>query len=94
MTNLLRKAESTPFEDEADALIAKAQSCNSATALTRFLDADQVDYLARRVYIHTPYVKHQATLLGVIAHHNGCATVLVHGKGLASVIDPQQIRHT
>ncbi|MBD0854109.1 hypothetical protein CU043_08295 [Corynebacterium striatum] len=86
VANLLRKAESTPFEDEADALIAKAQSLQQRYRIDEVLDADQVDCLARRVYIHTPYVKHQATLLGVIAHHNGCATVLVHGKGLASVI--------
>ncbi|MDK7140005.1 DUF2786 domain-containing protein [Corynebacterium simulans] len=86
INNLLRKAESTPFENEADALIAKAQSLQQRYRVEDVFAGHAPDFLARRVHIHAPYVKHQASLLGVVAYHNGCASILAHEKGIACVV--------
>lgn len=96
--SLLRKSESTEFEDEANALIAKAQQLRQRYRLHDALNTDttanddttvnvqDTKVVARRVHIDSPWVKHQATLLGAIAHANGCATLLLDDRGIATVI--------
>lgn len=82
---LLRKAESTEFEEEADTLVAKAQQLRQRYRLTEAMEEEQSEVVARRVYITAPWVKHQFSLLGVVARANGCAALLLDGRGIAVV---------
>ena len=83
---LLRKAESTSFEDEAEVLISKAQSLQQKYRIEDLLSSELPNLISHRVHIHPPYIKHQASLLSTISDANGCTTLLIHDKGLACVI--------
>lgn len=89
ITALLAKAESTQFEDEADALIAKAQNLRQQyridSVLEDFEDSAE-DIIALRVRIKGPWVKHQHTLLGSVACPNGGAAVLLSDFGICTVM--------
>ena len=60
---LLRKAESTSFEDEAEVLISKAQSLQQKYRIEDLLTSELPHLISHRVHIHPPYIKHQASLL-------------------------------
>lgn len=95
---LIAKAESTQFEDEADALITKAQALRQRYRISEVLSADTdgpTQIVARRVHITPPWVKHQFMLLGAVGRHNGCASLLVHDDGIATVLGTaSDVEHT
>jgi hypothetical protein len=77
---LLAKAESTPFEAEAEALTRKAQELMARHRIERaLLDTEQgqptADPTARRVRIDDPYASAKVHLLGSIARANGCRAI-------------------
>ena len=78
---LLRKAESTTFEEEASALVARAQALRQAHRI-HDVSPDGAAVQARRVYVTGPYVKHKFTLMTVIARANGVSGVLMHDRGI------------
>ena len=67
-------------------LISKAQSLQQKYRIEDLLTSNLPDLISHRVHIHSPYIKHQASLLSTISDANGCTTLLIHGKGLACVI--------
>jgi len=91
---LLAKAESTTFDAEAEALVAKAQELMAkyaidvamvaaASADTRSLAAGVE---ARRLHLDDPYALQKAQLLGAVAAVNGGHVVWHEGWGFATVI--------
>lgn len=88
---LLAKAESTTFDEEAEALSAKAQELISRYALERLLEADAAGGEAagpgaRRVWLEAPYVGAKAQLVHVVARANGCRAVLSDPPGVTTVV--------
>jgi hypothetical protein len=87
---LLSKAESTTFEAEAEALTAKAQELMARHRIDRaLLDAGRhhagARPLGRRLGVENPYADAKATLLGQVAHANGCKAVWSKELGFATV---------
>ncbi|MGH3500267.1 MAG: DUF2786 domain-containing protein, partial [Nocardioidaceae bacterium] len=91
---LLAKAESTEYDDEAEALSAKAQELISRYALDRLLqepvDTPHKDAVtARRLWIDAPYVLPKAMLVDEVADANRCRSVISEQLGFCTVIgDP------
>ena len=86
---LLAKAESTTFDDEAEALTAKAQELMARYAIDQAMlhEADPSERPSgHRVGIDDPYAAAKATLLGVVARANRCQTVSSEDYGFCSVI--------
>lgn len=83
---LLNKAESTEFEDEADALIAKAQTLRQRYRVATVLTGEEQQFVCLRVRISPPWVKHQFALLCAIACVNGATALLLDERGIATVI--------
>ena len=83
--NLLKKAESTPYEEEASALIAKAQSLQQQHRVKEVDSKEETEFVSRRVHISAPYINHKSTLLSVIADRNGCSAVQIHPKGIITI---------
>ncbi len=88
---LLAKAESTEFEQEAEALSAKAQELISRHALDRLLahTPDQPGApptTARRLWIDAPYVLAKGMLIANVAEANRCRAVLSEQLGFATVV--------
>lgn len=76
---LLAKAESTAFDQEAEALMAKAQELIARHAIADALlhRADDIGEPAvRRVLLDPPYVDAKALLLSKIGDANRCRTVI------------------
>jgi hypothetical protein len=75
---LLAKAESTDFDEEAEALTAKAQQLIARHAIDEVLlqRADDVgDPSARRVPLEDPYASAKAYLIAEVARANRCRVV-------------------
>ncbi|MBW3606444.1 MAG: DUF2786 domain-containing protein [Actinobacteria bacterium] len=75
---LLAKAESTEFDEEAEALTAKAQELITRYAIADALlhtPADTGEPSVRRVPVNNPYPDAKASLLSVIADANRCQAV-------------------
>jgi hypothetical protein len=87
---LLAKAESTTFEEEADALIAKAQELISKHslegALSDSIGADAADIVARRIWIEAPWVDPKSTLVHAVANANHCRSVFTPAFGFATIV--------
>lgn len=90
---LLAKAESTTFDAEADAFMAKAQELMARYAIDHaMIDAGAsaqglaAGVRARRVHIDDPYAKQKAQLLGVVAATNGAKVVWHDDVGAATVM--------
>jgi hypothetical protein len=91
---LLAKAESTEYDEEADALSAKAQELISRHALERLLaESDGVPTgdaggapVARRIWLDPPYVFAKAMLVGAVADANRCRSVVSEGLGFCTVL--------
>lgn len=79
---LLDKAESTPYEAEAEALLAKAQELMARHAIDEAMlsassaAADDIGHVAR--VIVAPYANAKSTLLGAVARANRCRAVVEH----------------
>ncbi len=88
---LLAKAESTTFDEEAEALSAKAQELISRYALERLLE-EQADGSgagaphARRIWLEAPYVGAKAQLVHEVATANTCRAVLSDPPGVTTVV--------
>ncbi len=80
---LLAKAESTDFPDEAEALLAKAQDLMARHAISEAMLAAERSRAggapdpvgSRRIVVEAPYASAKRTLLGAVAHANGCRCV-------------------
>ncbi len=94
---LLAKAESTEFDEEAEALSAKAQELISHYALGRLLDQGQpggrgsgrTDANApqvRRIWLDPPYVRAKAALVHTVAGANRCQSALTQRLAFCVVV--------
>lgn len=75
---LLAKAESTTFEEEAEAYTAKAQELMARHAIDEALldrNAGPAGVEALRVPVDDPYARAKASLLSAVANENRCRTV-------------------
>lgn len=96
--SLLAKAERTSFDDEAEALSAKAQELISRHALERLLaeDADPgsgpAPVTTGRIWLDNPYLMAKAALVAAVAEANRCRCVVSEELGLCSVVgDPPDL---
>lgn len=90
---LLAKAESTEFDEEAEALIGKAQELISRYALGRLLDESTVQdrpsgrtAAVRRLWLDAPYVRAKAALVDEVARANRCRTALAEQHGFCLLV--------
>lgn len=88
---LLAKAESTTYDEEAEALSAKAQELISRYALERLLEQEAGGAGthapgARRVWLEAPYVGAKAQLVHEVAKANTCRAVLSDPPGAMTVV--------
>lgn len=98
---LLKKAEATNFEGEADVLVAKAQQLRQRYRIESVLlarettdDVDHTELIAQRVYLRAPWIKHQFSLLAGVARTNSCASMLLTRDGIATVLGrDDDVRH-
>jgi hypothetical protein len=83
---LLAKAESTTFEAEAEALVAKAHELMVRHAIdsTTAASADE-PVLARRVFLADPYQRAKFLLLAEVARASSCRALLSTNFGFATV---------
>lgn len=85
---LLAKAESTTFDEEADALTAKAQELMARYAIDQAMlhhgDPDEAP-IGLRTAIDDPYAGAKAHLLGVVASANRCRTVWFDSYGFCTI---------
>ncbi len=85
---LLAKAESTDFEEEANALTAKAQELMARHAIDQAMvsGVDTGDApCGRRIGIDDPYAHGKAELLATVAVANRCRTVWMDGYGFSTI---------
>jgi hypothetical protein len=86
---LLAKAESTEFEEEADALTAKAQEMMARYSIDQAMLARATageEPSGRRLGIDDPYAQGKANLLAAIAGANRCRSVWLEGYGFSTVV--------
>ena len=88
---LLAKAEATDFDEEADALTAKAQELISRHSLDRLLArataggaSEQPE--VRRLWLDAPYVMPKGMLVHVVADANRCRSVISEGLGCCTLV--------
>lgn len=91
---LLAKAESTDFDEEAEALSAKAQELISRYALGRLVGEagqgrDRARPRVRRIWLDSPYVRAKASLVHEVASANRCRAASADDLGFTLVVgDP------
>lgn len=87
---LLAKAESTEFDEEADALTAKAQELMRTYSIERSLaEADTsraAEPVVRRLWIDAPYVEGKAMLVDEVAAANRCRCILTKAWGFVTLV--------
>lgn len=88
---LLAKAESTEFDEEADALTAKAQELITRYALDHLLArATRSDHgaspVVRRIWLDAPYVLPKAMLVNEVAGANRCQSACSESLGFCTVV--------
>lgn len=88
---LLKKAESTSFEKEAEVLIAKAEQLRQQyriESLSSASNASQTNagLVSTRIRLTAPWIKHQFNLLSTVAHAHSCASLLLTSSGICTVI--------
>jgi hypothetical protein len=93
---LLAKAESTRFDEEAEALTAKAQELISRYALEGLLDSPPADAGSgvgvRRIWLDAPYVAAKAGLVDEVAKVNRCRSVFSERLEFCTVVgDPRDL---
>jgi hypothetical protein len=88
---LLAKAEATDFDEEAEALSAKAQELVSRHSLERLLaqaatgrSGDEPE--VRRLWLDAPYVFPKAMLVHVVADANRCRSVVSEKLGFCTLV--------
>ena len=92
---LLATAESTEFEEEAEALSAKAQELMTRYSLERLLVESTEDHVeparASRIWLAAPYAGAKAILVSVVAPANRCAAVWNEDPGFVTVLGDQRL---
>lgn len=87
---LLAKAESTEFDEEAEALSAKAQELITRYALDRLVDGpagrDGEAAGVRRLWLDAPYVRAKASLVAAVAAANRCRAASAERLGFSVVV--------
>jgi Protein of unknown function (DUF2786) len=87
---LLAKAESTEFDEEAEALSAKAQSLMRQHSIDRTLAEvfdDQAPIpAARRLWLDSPYAAAKAMLVAEVAEANRCRYAITDELGFVTVM--------
>lgn len=87
---LLVKAESTTFQDEADALTAKAQQLMTQHSITRTLaEANQPHRrppVVRRMWLDAPYVNAKSLLVAAVASSNHCYSIMSSQWGFITLV--------
>jgi hypothetical protein len=88
---LLAKAEATEFDDEAEALTAKAQELISRHSLDRLLaqaatGRSGVQPEVRRLWLEAPYVFAKGMLVHVVADANRCRSVISEALGCCTLV--------
>jgi hypothetical protein len=87
---LLAKAESTEFDEEAEALSAKAQELISRYALDRLVAdgpaRDRSDLQVRRLWLDAPYLRAKAALVSAVASANRCRAASAERWGFCVVV--------
>lgn len=90
---LLAKAESTEYDEEAEALSAKAQELIARYALDRLLHRDPgpddpgaAGVSSRRLWLDAPYVLAKASLVHEVAGANRCRSVVTESLGFCLVV--------
>lgn len=98
---LLLKAESTPYPEEAEALMAKAHELRQSYLIDELIAGgeDTTDAagcaVERQFFLQAPWVRYQFSLLGSVARANYCRVVLATGSGLVSGFGREDdLRHT
>lgn len=86
---MLRKAESTDFDEEAEALTAKAQELITRHAIDQARlhtdDTPRVRPGVRRIYLDDPYLDTKALLVTEVADANRCRAVYSSQAGWCTV---------
>ncbi|BAU96559.1 hypothetical protein N24_2297 [Corynebacterium suranareeae] len=102
ITALLKKAESTNFEEEAEALILKAETLRQQYRIESLLidsyNQDAKDsstpIRATRVYLEAPWIRHQFKLLNCVARVHSCEGLLVTKSGICTIFgEPDDVAH-
>jgi hypothetical protein len=88
---LLSKAEATDYDDEAEALTAKAQELISRHSLDRLLAQAATGRTderpgVRRLWLDAPYVLPKAMLVHVVADANRCRSVITEALGCCTLV--------
>ncbi len=91
---LLAKAESTEFDEEAEALSAKAQELMTRYSLDRLLveasGPAQKVASGRRIWLETPYVQAKALLVVAVGEANRSSVVWTEHLGFVTVIGDER----
>lgn len=88
---LLRKAESTTFEHEADALLEKAETLRQQYRVEVLLSGTYTDpsaqqeVISTRVHLRAPWVRYQLRLLNTVSRAYSCEALLLTESGIATV---------
>lgn len=88
---LLAKAEATEYDEEAEALSAKAQELVSRHSLGRLLEQAAIGRPGdrpevRRLWLDAPYVFPKARLVHVVAEANRCRSVTTEKLGFCTLV--------
>jgi hypothetical protein len=88
---LLAKAESTDYDEEAEALSAKAQELITKYALDRLVDQSRQSkggsaFQVRRLWLDAPYVDAKAALVHQVASANRCRAAVADRFGFSLVL--------
>ena len=86
---LLAKAESTQFDEEAEALSAKAQELITRYALDQLLHGASpggTGHHVRRLWLDAPYTRAKANLVHVVAEANRCRAAFAQGCDFSVVV--------
>jgi hypothetical protein len=87
---LLSKAESTEFEQEAEALSARAQELMAKYSIDHALlvaqAGDKEEPAGRRIAVDNPYEGPKTTLLNTVAEANRCRAIWSQDVGLVTVV--------
>lgn len=87
---LLAKAESSEYDDEAEALTAKAQQLMTAHSIERVLAEAAHDARSkpnvRRIWLDAPYVTAKAMLIQAVADSNNCYLVITKRWGFVTLV--------
>ncbi|QGU05079.1 DUF2786 domain-containing protein [Corynebacterium comes] len=98
ITGLLKKAESTTFAAEAEALVAKAQQLRQRYRIDNVqsghLSPEPGDVVSLRVRLTAPWVRQQFLLLSRVSFANSCRSILNRSVAIASLIGhADDVRH-